>query len=72
MNKMKEIRMQKGLLQKDIAFKTGLSRPAISLYENGHKQPSMNAAHKIAKALDSTIDELFSSTYEMDKKAEVS
>lgn len=56
---MKEIRMQKNLRQIDIAKMTGLSKAAISLFENGKSTPSMNSAYKIAKALDTTIDELF-------------
>lgn len=59
MNRMKEIRLQKGLRQIDIAKATGLSKAAISLFENNKSTPSMNSAYKIAKALDATIDELF-------------
>jgi len=59
MNRMKEKRLAKGLRQKDIAKSTGLSKPAISLYENGKVNPSMESAFKIAAVLDSTVDELF-------------
>ncbi|RDW15961.1 helix-turn-helix transcriptional regulator [Oceanobacillus chungangensis] len=60
MSRMKEIRLQKGLKQKDVASITGLSKPAISLFENGKSKPSMNSAFKIAQALGVTVDELFS------------
>ena len=59
MNRMKEIRIQKGLRQIDVAKDTGLSKAAISLFENSKSTPSMNSAYKIARALDTTIDELF-------------
>lgn len=59
MNRMKEFRIRKGLKQKDIAFTTGLSKAAISLYENGKSKPSMNSAFKIARSLNATVDELF-------------
>lgn len=59
MNRMKEIRLQRGLRQIDVAKDTGLSKAAISLFENGKSTPSMNSAYKIAKALGTTIDELF-------------
>lgn len=59
MNRMKEFRIRKGLKQKDLAHITGLSKGAISLFENSKKKPSMNSAFKIARALNTTIDELF-------------
>lgn len=59
MNRMKEMRKEMGLKQKDIAFITGYSKAAISLYENKKQKPSMNAAYKIAKALNTTMEELF-------------
>ncbi|MEW9675272.1 helix-turn-helix transcriptional regulator [Lentibacillus sp. L22] len=69
MNRIKEIRLQKKMKQKDIALSTGLSMPAISLYENGKSTPSMNSAFKISQALGVTIDELFGS--EVFEKQEV-
>lgn len=68
MNHMKEIRIQKGLRQMDVAKKTGLSKAAISLFENGKSTPSMNSAYKIAQALDTTIDELFISNVKSKEK----
>lgn len=59
MRKMQELRLKKGVKQKDIAVATGLSKAAISLYENGKSKPSMNNAFKIARFLNVTVDELF-------------
>lgn len=59
MNRMREVRVYKGLKQKDIAYQTGLSKAAISLYENGKSKPSMNSAFKVAKVLGTTVDDLF-------------
>lgn len=59
MNRIRELRESKGLKQKDLAEKVGLSTPSISYYERGRKKPSMNNAFKIAQALDTTIDGLF-------------
>lgn len=59
MNNIKKYREKSGLKQIDLVRKTGLSKAAISLFENGKSTPSMNSAYKIAKALDTTIDELF-------------
>lgn len=60
MNAMKEMRINKGLRQKDLAELTGLSAAAISIFENGKAIPSMNSAYKIARVLDTSIEELFS------------
>jgi len=60
MNAMKEMRINKGLKQKDLAELTGLSAAAISIFENGKAIPSMNSAYKIARVLDTSIEELFS------------
>lgn len=59
MNNMKAIRLRKGLMQKDVALATGKSRAAISLYESGKSNPSMNSAFEIAQFLGVTVDELF-------------
>ncbi|MBD7939466.1 helix-turn-helix transcriptional regulator [Cytobacillus sp. Sa5YUA1] len=59
MNRIKEIRKQKGFKQKDISFITGLNVTTISNYETGYRKPSMNAAYKIAKALGVTVNDLF-------------
>lgn len=68
MNRMKEIRIKKDLRQIDLAKETGLSKAAISLFENGKSTPSMNSAYKIARALDTTIDELFISNIKSKEK----
>ncbi|WP_172373527.1 helix-turn-helix domain-containing protein [Sporosarcina jiandibaonis] len=62
MSRMKTIRLQRGLKQKDIAMGTGLSKASISLYENGKSRPSMNSAFKVARVLDATVDDLFGGT----------
>lgn len=59
MNRFKEIRLEKGLKQIELARITGLSKSSISLYENNKSRPSMNNAFKIAQALSATVDDLF-------------
>lgn len=59
MNSIKFFREQKGLKQIDLVRNTGLSKASISLLENGKINPSLNSAFKIARALDTTVDDLF-------------
>lgn len=61
-NKLKEIRIKKGISQKELSEKTGISLKAISSYEQGIrdlKKASFENIVKIAKALDCNVFDLF-------------
>lgn len=49
--KVRAIRMEKGLTQEDIASKTGLSRVSIANIETGNQKPNMIFVYKFAIAL---------------------
>ncbi|HEV2355510.1 MAG TPA: helix-turn-helix transcriptional regulator [Puia sp.] len=53
-----ELRDKKGLSQVDLADKSGVSRVMIGKYERGEAAPSIDAAKKIADALDVSLDHL--------------
>ncbi len=57
--RIKELRARYDLTQEDLAKKVGVRRETILFIEKGNYNPSLNLAHDIAKALHSTIDELF-------------
>jgi len=57
--KMKELRARYGLTQEELAKKVGVRRETIVFIEKGDYNPSLKLAHDIAKALKTTIDELF-------------
>lgn len=50
-NAIKEIRKRKGILQKDLAGKVGISVNALCLIENEKTFPSMANINKICEAL---------------------
>lgn len=58
MNNLKNIRRAKGLSQKDLADKTGLTIRIISYYENEATSPPIDKIELIAQALDVTIADL--------------
>lgn len=58
------LRKQKGLSQKQLADKIGVSRQALSKWEKGITDPELKVAREIALFFDVTIDSLFE-----DKKA---
>jgi len=58
-NRIKEFRAKYNLTQEDLAKKVGVRRETIVFLEAGKYNPSLNLAHKVAKVLKTTIDELF-------------
>lgn len=57
--RIKEFRARHGLTQEDLAKKVGVRRETIVFIENGKYYPSIKLAYDIARALDTTMDELF-------------
>ena len=58
-NENKEYRAKLNMTQEDLAKSVGVRRETISHLEKGKYNPSLQLAHDIAKALQSTIDEVF-------------
>lgn len=57
--RIKEFRARRGWTQEKLAAEVGVSRETIIYLERGKYNPSLKLAFLIAKALMSTIDELF-------------
>jgi len=57
--RIKELRARYDLTQEDLAKKIGVRRETILFIEKGKYNPSLKLAHDIAKALQTTIDDLF-------------
>ncbi|MDA1870874.1 transcriptional regulator [Bacillus thuringiensis serovar kyushuensis] len=57
--RIKEYRAKLNITQEDLAKSIGVRRETISHLEKGKYNPSLQLAHDIAKALHSTIDEIF-------------
>lgn len=58
--KIKALRVGKGIKAGDFAKELGISKEYLRLIENGKaKNPNRNLMIKIAKALDTTVQELF-------------
>lgn len=61
-NRIKEFRSKLNLTQEELAVKVGVRRETIVFLEKEKYNPSLMLAHKVAVALGTTIDALF--TYE--------
>ena len=57
--RIKELRARYNMTQEDLARMVGVRRETILFIEKGEYNPSLNLAHAIAKALRTTIDDLF-------------
>lgn len=57
--RIKELRARYDLTQEDLARKIGVRRETILFIENGKYIPSLKLAHDIAKALKTSMEELF-------------
>ncbi|WMW21919.1 helix-turn-helix transcriptional regulator [Methanolobus mangrovi] len=57
--RIKELRARYDLTQEDLANKVGVRRETIGFLEKGKYNPSLKLAYKVAKTLETTIDELF-------------
>lgn len=58
-SKIKELRKNKGLTQKELATLVNMGDTTIANYEKGFRTPKKNTLFKLANALSVTIDELF-------------
>ena len=57
--RIKELRARYNLTQEDLAKKVNVRRETIVFLEKGKYNPSLQLAHDVAKALKTTIEELF-------------
>lgn len=57
--RIKELRARYNLTQDELAEKVGVTRQTMLYLEKGKYNPSLVLAYKVAKALNSTIEEVF-------------
>ena len=58
-NKIRALRKELELRQEDIANRLGVTRQTIIAIENNKYNPSLELAMKLAKLLNTTVEELF-------------
>ena len=56
--RLKELRLEKGLSQAELSSNTGLSQSAIAFWENGKRVPNAQVIITLAKYFDVTTDYL--------------
>lgn len=58
-NKIKELRRARGCRQEDLAAALGVTRQTIIAIENNKYDPSLPLAMRLARYLETTVEELF-------------
>lgn len=58
-NNIKQLRKAKGYRQEDLAKAVGVSRQTIIAIENNKYNPTLELAMKLARYLETTVEELF-------------
>ena len=58
--RIRELRARMGLTQEELAQQVGVRRETIVFLEKGKYNPSLKLAYRVARALGSTIEEVFS------------
>ena len=64
LKRLKELRLTKGISQKEIAEHLGITVAAYSLYERGNREPKIAILRKIAEYYDVSIDDLLETNHE--------
>ena len=59
-NTIRERRKARGLSQEELARQCGVSRQTINAIENDKYDPTLSLAFRLAKALETMVDALFS------------
>jgi DNA-binding XRE family transcriptional regulator len=57
--RIKELRARYDMTQEDLAARVGVRRETIGFLEKGKYNPSLKLAYKVARCLQTSIDELF-------------
>lgn len=58
--RVKELRIEKGITQEDLAFKIGVDRSYMGFVERGERNPTLGKIMKIAEVLKIKVRDLFS------------
>lgn len=58
-NRIKEFRKRLGYRQEDLAIKMNVTRQTINAIENNKYNPTLELAMKLAKFLETSVEELF-------------
>ncbi len=59
MNKLKDLRIKRGLTQEELARKMNIPKSTLVRWEDGYNLPGVKRAYQLAKFFNVSIEELF-------------
>lgn len=66
--RIKELRLERGISQEELAHRSGLSRTGMGFLETGKRWPRLDSLMKVAAGLHITVDELLRGVHKPPKK----
>ncbi|MCI8470183.1 MAG: helix-turn-helix transcriptional regulator [Clostridia bacterium] len=69
MNRIKELRNEKGLMQSDVAKYIGKSERLVGFYENGERDPNTDTLLKLSELFDVSVDYILGKSDSKDSKS---
>ena len=67
-NRIKELRLDKGISQEELAHRSGLSRTGMGFLETGKRWPRLDTLMSVANGLEITVDELLKGLHKPPKR----
>ena len=61
--KIRQLRRERGMTQKELALRLGVSPSAVGMYEQGRRAPDSTLLPRLAAILDCSTDELLGAEY---------
>ena len=66
--RIKELRLDKGISQEELAHRSGLSRTGMGFLETGKRWPRLDTMMKVAEGLNISVDELLKGLHKTGKR----
>ena len=66
--RIKELRLDKGISQEELAHRSGQSRTGMGFLETGKRWPRLDTLLKVADGLNISVDELLKGVHKPSKK----
>jgi transcriptional regulator with XRE-family HTH domain len=66
--RIKELRLDKGISQEELAHRSGLSRTGMGFLETGKRWPRLDTMMKVAEGLNISVDELLKDLHKPSKR----
>ncbi len=66
--RIKELRVERGISQEELAHRSGLSRTGMGFLETGKRWPRLDTLMSVADGLNITVDELLKGVHKPSKK----